>query len=130
MPAHPMNRSDRHTATRGMVGVSSVAASATTLVALLAMTAAVSGAPIAGGTELDGRSERGIRAVAAVVAAAARDLARDLIIGDHSTPAMTAVDPMPSARISGVANTRLAAALVPGPTPLAERLLDLPPPRC
>ena len=127
MPVYPTNRSCRQPATRGLIGVTGVAASVATFMAMLAMTAVVSGAPIASGTELD-RTERSIRAVAAAVAAAARDLARDLIKGERSATAVTFVDPVPAIERPGVTTSRLVAAAMPRPTPPAEHLLDLPPP--
>lgn len=105
-----------------------LAATATTLIALVAMAA---GSP-------DVRPEHrhdvrcllsetvGVRAVAAVVAAAARDL-----LGPAASAEMLMGPPdlEPPAEIAG--NPRPPAAEMPRGRPtLAERLLDLPPPIC
>ncbi len=108
---------------------SGLALTATTLVALVAMTATVAGAPSPGRPEAHGRSAETlvVRAVAAAVAAVARDLAHS----ERSTLAAARLVPAFAWRLE------LAAGAPPRETPgaapanalLDERLLDRPPPR-
>ena len=110
-------------ATRGL------AATATTLVALVAMSATVSAGPTpTRAPEAQARLESHVvRAVAAAVAAAARDL----LAGQHPTVVAARLEPAPQ---TGLAAGRWVRAR-PGSSGgtqalLAERLLDLPPPIC
>ncbi len=103
----------------------SVAATATTLMALVAMSTAVSGACPLRGIDVATRSETPVaRAVAAVVAAVARDLAG----GERSAAAAARLEP------AGLpAPERVRREWTPATAPVAlgrldERLLDLPPP--
>lgn len=101
-----------------------LAATATTLVALMAMSASVSAVPVLRDAEVRVESHV-VRAVAAAVAAAARDL----LAGKRSTTAVAAFEP-----VLGVAPALTWRPAVGAPratvsaTMLGERLLDLPPP--
>jgi len=118
----------------GPTRTSGFAATATTLVALVAMAAAapsVRGLPaarIAHAEILAPWSEsQAMRAVAAVVAAAARDL----LAGQQTSVALLASGPghvLPADR--GVSVRRWVAVAAPPPETLDQRLLDLPPPGC
>jgi len=122
-----MRRADR------TIRVSSLAATATTLAALVAVAAA---APASRGLSpfRSGHAEvaalgetRTIRVVAAVVAAAARDLLAaqtTTAICPGAFPIAAADVSLPSARVRP-ALLRPADSLLP-----AERLIDLPPPVC
>jgi hypothetical protein len=102
-----------------------VAATATTLVALVAMSTAVSGACPVRGIDVATRGETPVaRAVAAVVAAVARDLAGS----ERSAAAAARLEPADLP-----APEPVSSDWTPTTTPLAlsrldERLLDLPPP--
>jgi len=115
-----------HTPTRA----GSFAATATTVVALLAIASAARIGPVgesAGQAEsrTTVRESSVVRAVAEVMAAAARDLAR----GEHATAALSSQpshvvgDDAPPAR-----SLRRHARLQPLLATLDERLIDLPPP--
>ncbi len=120
-------------AERSSTRPASLAATATTLLALLAMTSMASAAATPRAADMQSRStvseSHMVRAMAAVVAAAARDL----LVGDqHATPIVAG--PFLSLfafhqSTSQVRRTRDAAAIVLSVT-LGERLLDLPPPVC
>ncbi|MHC4415008.1 MAG: hypothetical protein ACYS0G_06980 [Planctomycetota bacterium] len=103
-----------------------LAATATTLVALVAMAATVSIAPAPRALELERLSESPVvRAVAAAVAAAARDL----VGSERCTTTLALLEP--SARCDDASASGPVASLndsCPPPTLLGERLLDLPPP--
>ena len=109
----------------------SFAATATTLLALLAMTSAASAAATPRAADMQSRStvneSHMVRAMAAVVAAAARDL----LVGDQRATPIVA-GPFLSLfefdqSTSQVRRARDVAAIVLSVT-LGERLLDLPPP--
>ena len=108
--------------------VAGLAATATTLVALVAMSATVAGGPAPRAREVEARLEdHVVRAVAAAVAAAARDL---LVL---ERPAAAVIVVGPCVQTGRTAVNRLAVSRdVPrgGATLLGERLLDLPPPAC
>lgn len=120
-------------AERSSTRPASLAATATTLLALLAMTSTASAAATSRAADMQSRStvseSNMARAMAAVVAAAARDL----LVGDqHATPIVAG--PFLSLfefdqSTSSVRRARDAAAIVLSVT-LGERLLDLPPPVC
>ena len=103
-----------------------LAATATTLVALVAMSAAVSSGPTLRAREVEARLEdHVVRVVAAAVAAAARDL---LVL---ERPAAAVVVGGPCVQTGRDAVSPLAVSHdVPGgdATRLGERLIDLPPP--
>ena len=111
----------------------SLTATATTLLALLAMTSTASAAATPRAADMQSRStvseSHMVRAMAAVVAAAARDL----LVGDqHATPIVAG--PFLSLfefyqSTSQVRRARDEAVIVKSVT-LDERLLDLPPPVC
>ena len=101
-----------------------LAATATTLVALMAMSASVSAVPVPRDAEVRVESHV-VRAVAAAVAAAARDL----LGGKRPTMAMAAFEPVLGITPAltwrpavGATRTTVSATM------LGERLLDLPPP--
>jgi hypothetical protein len=100
---------------------------ATTLVALLAMSATVSVAPAPAVSHVEARLESSVaRAVAAVVAAAARDLG-----AKQSTAAAALLEPLTSVGASETSwPARIPAQRTAPPMLLGERLLDLPPPTC
>jgi hypothetical protein len=110
------------------------AATATTLVALVAMAAAapsVRGLPaarIAHAEILAPFSEsQAMRAVAAVVAAAARDL----LAGQQTSVALPAPAPGDVQAENRAASVRRQVAVAaPPPETLDQRLLDIPPPGC
>ena len=120
-------------AERSSTRPASLAATATTLLALLAMTTTASAAATPRGADMQSRStvseSHMVRAMAAVVAAAARDL----LVGDqHATPIVAG--PFLSLSefdqsTSQVRRARDVAVIVLSVT-LGERLLDLPPPVC
>ncbi|MEE9213002.1 MAG: hypothetical protein V3U29_10140 [Phycisphaeraceae bacterium] len=120
-------------AERSSTRPASLAATATTLLALLAMTSTASAAATPRAADMQSRStvseSHMVRAMAAVVAAAARDL----LVGDqHTTPIIAG--PLLSLfefdqSTSPVRRARDVAVFVLSVT-LGERLLDLPPPRC
>jgi hypothetical protein len=101
---------------------------ATTLVALVAMSATVSAAPTPAASHVEARLESTVaRAVAAVVAAAARDL----LGAKQSTAAVALLEPLAAVGDSeGSWRAPVAANPTPPPMLLGERLLDLPPPTC
>lgn len=103
-----------------------LAATATTLVALVAMAATVSAAPVPRG--LDGaalRESHVMRAVAAAVAAAARDL----LSGERRPTVVAFFQPSaPDNEQASSCGASASAAAFALPTLLSERLLDLPPP--
>jgi len=105
----------------------SIAATATTLVAILAMASTSSFATAVGSIPLQARSlpaESPVRTMAAVVAAVARDLMdRDVVVA-----AAVAVGPgvLPEDGSRAAAAPRSTHAT--GPRRLGARLLDLPPP--
>ena len=122
-------------ADRSSIRPASFAGTATTLLALVAMTSMTSTASTLVNARADfhGRTTMSeshmVRAMAAVMAAAARDL----LVGDqHLTPivagpaeSLAAVQtPTPSFGRSGDADAIVKSAV------LSERLLDLPPPVC
>ncbi len=103
-----------------------LAATATTLVALVAMAAMVSAAPVPRG--LDGaalRESHVMRAVAAAVAAAARDL-----LSGERCPAVVAFFEPCAMDDSRATSCQVSASVAANALPalLGERLLDLPPP--
>jgi hypothetical protein len=99
---------------------------ATSLVALLAMSATVSAAPAAPAPVVEGRLEAHVaRAMAAVVAAAVRDLA-----GAKQFAAAAALEPLPATGGSAAGPASWPAVPAAPPMLLGERLLDLPPPAC
>jgi hypothetical protein len=100
----------------------------TTLVALLAMTATVSAAPAPAASGVEARLESSVaRAVAAVVAAAARDL----VGAKQSAAAVALLEPLTGAVGSEVSRPASWPPVPVGaPMLLGERLLDLPPPTC
>ncbi len=103
-----------------------LAATATTLVALVAMSASVSTAAVPRDAEVRLESHV-VRAVAAAVAAAARDL----LAAERSPVAMAAFEPVLSAAEAVTGRCAPAPAQVTvSTTLLGERLLDLPPPAC
>ena len=99
---------------------------ATTLVALMAMSATVSAAPAA--PHVEARLESTVaRAVAAVVSAAARDL----LGAKQSTAAVALLEPLTAAGDSQASwPAPVPAQRTAPPMLLGERLLDLPPPTC
>ncbi len=102
-----------------------LAATATTLMALVAMSTAVSGP---GSVRADDGAIRSdspvVRVVAAVVVAVARDLAR----AEHTAPAVALLEPVGHLDVARIADRpETDGEPVPG-TLLSERLLDLPPP--
>ncbi len=103
-----------------------LAATATTLVALVAMAAMVSAAPVPRG--LDGaalRESHVMRAVAAAVAAAARDL----LSGERCPTVVAFFEPCATGDVRATVCREHASVIVIAlPTLLGERLLDLPPP--
>jgi hypothetical protein len=101
---------------------------ATTLVALVAMSATVSVAPAPAASHVEARLESSVaRAVAAVVAAAARDL----LGAKQSTAAVALLEPLTSIGASEASwPARAPAQRTAPPMLLGERLLDLPPPTC
>ena len=120
-------------AERSSTRPASFAATATTLLALLAMTSTVSAAAASRAADIQSRStvseSQMVRAMAAVVAAAARDL----LVGDQHATAIVA-GPFLSLlecdqSTSQVRRARDGAVIVLSVT-LGERLLDLPPPVC
>ncbi len=93
-------------------------ATASTLVALVAMSATVATGPAPRAVE--------VRAVAAAVAAAARDM----LVSERPSAAVAVLEPCVATDDAGV---RRVVASDPGPVHarlLGERLLDLPPPAC
>ena len=105
-----------------------LAATATTLLALAAMSTAVSSWPGPRLGHAGARSEApGVRAVAAVVAA----VARDLLATEGSGVAMPAFASWGDCGAAeGCAAAPPAQGAVPRRLLLGERLLDLPPPTC
>ncbi len=120
-------------AERSSTRPASFAATATTLLALLAMTSMAPAAATPRAADMQSRStvseSHMVRAMAAVVAAAARDL----LVGDqHTTPIVAG--PFLSLfefdqSASQVCRARDVTVIVLSVT-LGERLLDLPPPVC
>lgn len=104
--------------------VAGLAVTATTLVALCAMSARFPASPVLAG---DRGESHVMRAVAAAVAAAARDL----LVGEQSAAALAAA---PAADEGGAAppadGARPHERIRPRRPPLAARQLDLPPPAC
>lgn len=101
---------------------------ATTLVALVAMTATVAGAPAPRGAEMIVRPADGavVRAVAAAVAAVARDLAG----AERSAVSVARLEPAFAWRADGRAAPCPVAAVAPPVVGVPqERLIDLPPPQ-
>ncbi len=99
--------------------VAGLTATASTLVALVAMSATVATGPAPRAVE--------VRAVAAAVAAAARDL----LVSEHPSAAVAVLEPCVATGDDGV--RRAVTSCDPGPVHamlLGERLLDLPPPAC
>ena len=105
-----------------------LSAAATTLVALVAMSATVSAAPAPAAPHVEARLESTVaRAVAAVVSAAARDL----LGAKQSTAAVALLEPLTAAGDSEASwPAPVAARRIAPPMLLGERLLDLPPPTC
>lgn len=105
----------------------SIAVTATALVALVAMSAPLGAAPAPRAAAIEGRFESGVvRAVAAVVAAAARELGGErLIVAAAWLEGSTG-----HARPESCAAAPRGAMGLPPPPLLGERLLDLPPPAC
>ena len=101
---------------------------ATTLVALMAMSATVSAAPAPAAPHVEARLESTVaRAVAAVVSAAARDL----LGAKQSTAAVALLEPLTAAGDSQASwPAPVPAQRTAPPMLLGERLLDLPPPTC
>ena len=105
--------------------------SAATLIAVLAMlscaTTASSVHPVACDTRATLDESKAVRAMAAAVAA----VARDLLGTDRSMAALPPMNPCDEPVIAPP-NRHLTAWShhLPPRTPLAERLLDLPPPSC
>jgi hypothetical protein len=114
--------------------VPSLAAAATTLVALVAMAAAAPHAEGMGAvravsaeiTLLRGDGHGKVRAVAAAVAA----VARDLLGAGATTTAWSAPESFDVDLAPRVAAVRPMVVTPRGLPPLAEHLLDLPPPGC
>jgi hypothetical protein len=105
----------------------SLAATATTLVALAALAAvapSVNGSPM---TRLAPVESPAVRAVVAVVAAAARDLlaGQPTVASLPETPWLELRCDAASIKLDGPVDNEPAEGII-----LAERLLDLPPPRC
>lgn len=108
-----------------------IAATATTLVAILAMATTSSIIPATAAIPLEARSLQGeapaVRAVAAVVAAMARDLIDlDVVV----MTAMSGDGPEPFAQDAALAMPMPASTRLVAPRRLGPRLLDLPPPAC
>lgn len=100
---------------------------ATTLVALVAMTAAVSARPGPRVVEAELRTESHmVRVVAAAVAAVARDFAGT----ERCTAAVSVLAPSLVLEAGTRVNGTDAPAGAPPAMRLGARLLDLPPPRC
>ena len=91
------------------------------------MSATVSAAPAPTASEVEARLESSMaRAVAAVVAAAARDL-----LGAKQSTAAVALEPLTAADGSAASwPASWPTVLAAPPMLLGERLLDLPPPTC
>ena len=123
-------------ADRSSIRPASFAATATTLLALMAMTSMTSTASTlvnARGADLQSRTTLSeshmVRAMAAVMAAAARDL----LVGDqHLTPIVTVpVESLPAVQTPTPSFGRSCDAdAIVRSVALSERLLDLPPPVC
>jgi hypothetical protein len=101
---------------------------ATTLVALAAMSATVSAAPTPAASHMEARLESTVaRAVAAVVAAAARDF----LGAKQATAAVALLEPLTAVTGSETLWPAWWPTLHAGPPMLlGARLLDLPPPTC
>jgi hypothetical protein len=101
---------------------------ATSLVVFLAMSATVSAAPAPAVSQVEARLEStGARAVAAVVAAAARDL----LGAKQTTAAGALLEPLTVVAAGEASWPASWPAVTAGPPlRLGERLLDLPPPTC
>jgi hypothetical protein len=97
-----------------------------TLFALVAMSAAVGTGPAPRAVDEARLEGHVVRAVAAAVAAAARDL----MVSEHPTAAVAVLDPC--VEVDGAGASRFASCdAVPAHAGLlGERLLDLPPPTC
>ena len=108
--------------------VAGLAATATTLVALVAMSATVAGGPTLRAREVEARLEdHVVRAVVAAVAAAARDL----LVLERPAAAVVVVGPCVQTARDSVCRRAFSHDLPRGEaTRLGERLLDLPPPAC
>ena len=110
----------------------SLTATATALLALAALATAASTGPLPGNSDINGRTATSESQVVRAVAAAVAAVARDLLASDQHTA--SAIDE-PFAR-SIVGNATMAMVVVPQdarnvkPEVLDERLLDLPPPIC
>ncbi len=111
----------------------SLTATATTLLALLAMTSTAAAAATPRAADMQSRStvseSHMVRAMAAVVAAAARDL----LVGDqHATPIVAGPFLSLFAFHLSTSQVRRACdgAVIVLSVTLGERLLDLPPPVC
>lgn len=104
-----------------------LAATATTLVALAAMTAAASAQVVPRAIDTEIRSEsRMVRVVAAAVAAAARDL----LGTERCTAAVAVLSQAPADLPASGAPAHERPHRPAGVLRLAPRLLDLPPPAC
>jgi hypothetical protein len=106
--------------------VAGLAATATTLVALVAMSATVSIGPTLRACEVEARLEdHVVRAVAAAVAAAARDL----LVLERPEAAVVVGGPWVQTGRDAVSRLEMSHDVPRGEaTRLGERLLDLPPP--
>ena len=123
-------------ADRSSIRPASFAATATTLLALMALTSMTSMASTlvnARGVDLQSRTTLSeshmVRAMAAVMAAAARDL----LVGDqHVTPIITgAAQSLPTVQPPAASFSRSGDAdAIVRSAALDERLLDIPPPVC
>ena len=108
--------------------VAGLAATATTLVALVAMSATVASGPTLRAREVEARLEdHVVRVVAAAVAAAARDL----LVLERPAAGVVVVGPCVQTARDAVSRPAFSHDLPTGEaTRLGERLLDLPPPAC
>jgi hypothetical protein len=123
-----MRNQPRPTSSAAARRSAALTATATTLVALVAMSATVSAPPAPAASQVQAHLESTVvRAVAAVVAAAARDL----LGAKQSTAAVALLEPLTAAGRSAASwPTSRPRVRAGSPMLLGERLLDLPPPTC
>lgn len=108
-----------------------LAATATTLVAMVAMSATVSGAPAPRALDAQVRATLSESHVARVVAAAVAAAARDLLGGEQWTTAVALLEDPAGCGAHAIWCTVTTPAWPFAPLVLLdERLLDLPPPSC
>ena len=114
-------------ANRSALKTTSAAVSATTVVVLVAMASAVAAGPVPAtpGEAIRQRGRAPMAAMAAAVAAAARDLMTDSTAA--VLPTLLPVASRPAAAPRRIAS-QPSASPRPAAPPLDERLLDLPPP--